>query len=157
MRDHIVALILFLFIVTLIFLLMSSSRAEEAWVLCNPESYVILRAGPNKNRFEVGSAVCGTKMETEGKVKNGYLYVYDLAAEEDHGWVSTRYVVYDEPQEVMKEMTIVSQGRVAIRKWIKGKIVKWVKNGDKIKVLWTSNEWSITNKGYIMTKFLSEE
>ena len=127
---------------------------QEVWVLCQPQSYVSLRCGAGKTKGYIGGASCGSKMLTDGKIKNGFLHVYDLHAEDSSGWISIRYIVYDEPIELMEQMKIVSDGRVAARSWINGKIIKWLKNDDVITVYWASDEWSITNKGYIKSEFI---
>lgn len=139
--------------------LVSDAEAEEwegrnCWVLCMPDGYVNLREKPKRNGETFGAATCGSNMLTDEKVRNGFLHVYDLSAEEPEGWISVRYIVYDEPEQVMREMRINSQGRVACRKWIGGKITGWAKDGDAVEVYWMSEEWAVTNRGYIMTEFL---
>lgn len=126
----------------------------RCWVLCDPESCVRLRVGPRKTAAEFGSAECGTMLLTDSKERNGYLHVVDLAAEESEGWISVHYIVYDEPQEVNCSATVRSDGRVAVRKSVNGKITGWLKNGETIRVLWTSGEWSVTNRGYVMSEYL---
>jgi len=132
------------------------AQAEEVWVLCHPDSYVCLRENPRKTSEGFGGAPCGAEMETDGKTKNGFLYVYGLAAECDRGWISSKYVVYSEPKEINREMVIRADGRVAIRKCVNGKITGWLHDGDRVKVLWASDEWAITSRGYMMTEFLAE-
>ena len=129
---------------------------EEVWVLCNPESYVILRGGPGKRKGEIGGAVCGSVMWTDNVARNGFLHVTGLAAEEEDGWICARYIVYDEPAEVNREMVIRAQGRVACRKWVNGKIIRWLKTGDRVTVYWMSDSWAVTNRGYIRSEFLEE-
>lgn len=125
---------------------------EEVWILCEPKGTVNIRSTPGGRIF--GGATCGDKMWTDNRQKNGFIHVLDLAAEEENGWVSARYVIFDEPEEVNIEMTVDSDGRVACRKFINGNIKGWVYDGDKVFVYWTSDEWSITNKGYIKSEFL---
>ena len=89
---------------------------EEVWVLCIPDSEVNVRERPKKTGQIFGGAMCGACMWTDNVKKNGYLHVLDLAAESDTGWISARYVVYDEPVEVNTVMEIRSDGRVACRR-----------------------------------------
>lgn len=130
---------------------------EEVWVLCQPDSYVTLRAGPSKNSRDFGGAQCGSRMLTNGKMSGSFLKVFDLSAEETSGWISTRYIVYDEPEEVNMEMEVDSDGRVACRKNINGKIIGWVNDGDIVFAYWSADEWTVTNKGYIQSRFLVME
>ena len=132
----------------------AEEEGESCWVLCNPDSYVALRTGPSKHTAEFGGAMCGAELRTNGRKSGGFLWVYDIPAEYDTGWINSGYIVYDEPHEVFAEMTVRSDGRVAIRKSVGGKIKSWAQSGDRIYVLWMSNSWAVTNRGYMMSKFL---
>lgn len=134
--------------------LFNYASAEEVWILCHPDSFVCLRDEPRKTSCDFGGATCGTKMETDGKTKGGYMHVSGLAAEAESGWVSAKYVVHSEPHEVNKDMVVSADGRVAIRKCVGGKITGWLYDGDIIHVLWACDEWAITTRGYVMTNFL---
>ena len=129
---------------------------EEVWVLCMPDSEVNVRERPKKTGQIFGGAMCGACMWTDNVKKNGYLHVLDLAAESDTGWISARYVVYDEPVEVNAVMEIRSDGRVACRRWINGKVNSWIMNGDRLTVYWMSPSWAVTSRGYIRSEFLTE-
>ena len=131
-------------------------EGQQCWVLCHPDSCVCLRAAPRKTGIEFGGAMLGADMLTDGKTRNGYLHVFDLNAEETAGWISCRYVVFDEPREIECELRVQAQGRVAVRKWINGKIIKWMHDGDQIYVYAMSDEWAVTDRGYIKTEFLEE-
>lgn len=146
----------------LICIFASEAEAEEmegrqCWVLCMPDGIVNVRSKPKKNAEAFGGAMCGADMLTDGKMRNGFLHVYDIPAEENEGWISARYIVYDEPEAVNAEMIVRAEGRVACRKWIAGKITGWVRNGDAVTVYFLSEEWAVTSRGYIMTEFLEAE
>lgn len=145
---------------TLLQLMASEAEAEEpegrqCWVLCKPDegSVVNIRRKPGGEVF--GGATCGADMLTDEKMRNGYLHVYDLAAEESEGWISARYIVFDEPEEVQQLMTIRAEGRVACRKWIGGKITGWAYDGENVFVYAMSYEWAVTDLGYIRSEFLA--
>ena len=127
---------------------------EEVWVLCEPGGLVNIRnrAGGRV----VADARCGDVLWTDNKSRNGFIHVMELQAEVDEGWISSRYIVYDEPREVNAEMVICSTGRVACRKWIGGKIKGWVQDAEIVKVYWMSDEWAVTDRGYIMSAYLGE-
>ena len=125
---------------------------EEVWVLCSPGGLVNIRSKPGGAVF--GAAACGTVMWTDNRQRNGFLHVMELAAEEEEGWISSRYIVYDEPEEVNAEMRITASGRVACRKWIGGKVIRWAMPGDLVTVYWISDEWAVTGLGYIRSEFL---
>lgn len=62
---------------------------------------------------------------------------------------------YEEP----KEATIASNGRVKLRKSITGGVVKWLKNGSRIKVLgyivYNGTTWYKTKSGYVDGDYVS--
>lgn len=129
---------------------------EECWVLCEPGSEVNIRETPKMHGTIFGAVPCGTCMWTDRKEKGGFVHVLELPAEVDNGWISTRHIVYDEPRIVGIELAVVAQGRVACRKWIDGKIIRWVHDGDRVLVYAMSDEWAVTDHGYIMSRFLEE-
>ena len=139
------------------FWFLSHAKAEykPCWILCQPDSWVYARTSPKKKSMELGRLECGDMVYTDGETKNGFVHVYDLTFEMSEGWVSKGYVVYDEPYKPrFPDTQIKSNGRVSARKTINGKRRCWVKDGQSIKVYMASNEWSVTNKGFIKTKLI---
>ena len=127
---------------------------EQVWVLCDPDSYVTLRTGPGKNKPDFGGVLCGAELWTDNKIKNGFLHVVEVPAEFDTGWISSRYIVYDRPEEVNLVMQIRGDGRVAVRKWVKGPVKGWILPGEQVTVWWMSDSWAVTRRGYIRSEFL---
>ena len=145
--------------VDMIAVFVADAEAEDAegverWVFCRPDGVVNVRSGPRKGAEEVAWLTSGTEILTDGKVRNGYMHVFGLAAETTEGWISTRYVVEEEPKAVGEEMEIRAEGRVACRKWIDGKIVKWYRDGDQVYVHWMADGWAVTDRGYIRYEYL---
>jgi len=131
------------------------AEEQECWVLCQPDSYVNARLSPSKRSMEIGRLECGDKIYTDGKVKNGYLHCY-VGFEYGEGWVKKGYIVYSKPYyPPVQETTIISNGRVNARKTINGDRRCWLKSGQKIKVYMMSDEWSVTNKGFVRTEFVN--
>ena len=127
---------------------------EQVWVLCYPDSEVNIRERPTKKSFAFGAMSCGNVAWTDNKTRNGYLHLVDLAAEVTDGWISQRYIVHEEPEVISAEATISSDGRVACRKWINGKIKGWIENGEKLIVYAMTSEWATTSRGYISSQYL---
>ena len=125
---------------------------EQVWVLCEPTGTVNIRSSPGGPVF--AGATCGAEMWTDNKQRSGFLHVMELAAEEDEGWISGRYIVYDEPREINGPMAVTGNGRVACRTWIGGKIKGWIQPGDGVYVFWMSSECAVTDCGYIRSEFL---
>ena len=134
---------------------LAEGETGNVWVLCDPDSFVCIREEPRKSSFAVGGATCGTRLETDGKTKGNYIHVVNVPAEADRGWVSTQFVVYDEPYPMDRTATVVSNGKLAVRKGIGGKIKKWLQPiEDSVRIRWWSNEWCLTTIGYVQTEFL---
>ena len=143
----------------MIAIFISDAEAEEmdgyeCFVICQPDGLVNIRSKPKKSAAEIGWATCGTRLLTNGKIRNGYLFVYDLAAEVSTGWISVRYITEEQPKEIGERMVIRAEGRVACRKWMDGKIVKWYRDGDQVMVHWMADGWAVTDRGYIRYEYL---
>lgn len=128
--------------------------AETCWVLCQPDSYVNIRETPKKTGIIAGLADCGMEFEATKHTKAGFQQVYNLSLETDTGWINKGYLVYSQPVEVNSKVNIYSNGRVACWRSIGGRRRCWVRSGDTVELYWVSEEWSVTNKGYIKTEFL---
>lgn len=127
---------------------------EEVWILCEPGGEVNVREKPKGRIF--GAAACGACFWTDYKEKNGWLHVVEVPAECAEGWISTRYIVWDEPRSVMCELEIRAEGRVACRTWIGGKVKRWAHDGDRVMVYAMTDEWACTAWGYIRSEFIGE-
>jgi len=142
----------------LLILLPSVSMAEETvWILCDPDSYVCIRNAPKKSSMAFGGTTCGRTLTTDGAEKNGFVHVVDLAAEEETGWVSAMYIVREEPKQMRQPAIVVSNGRLAARNGVNGKVKKWLKPMDRVTILCWTSEWSLTNAGYVKSEFLDFE
>lgn len=155
--------VMVLFVFLIIFALKEVGLAEEEdpyadcttiWVLCKDDSFVCVREKPRKTSYAFGGAYTGISLKTDGKEKNGYLHVVDVAAEESTGWISKQYIVYDEPIPMKQKALVVSNGRLAARKGIDGKIRKWLKPMTEVTILYWTQEWCLTNYGYVQTEYL---
>ena len=122
------------------------------WVICHPTSYVNIRKKPSGRSETVGYALTCWDLLTDGKKKNGFLHVYP-ACEEGEGWVSLKFVTYEEPQEVNCKARIVSTGRVAARTCIGGERIRWLHEDDEVYVYYIS-DWAYTNKGWVKAEFV---
>ena len=128
--------------------------AEEYYVLCKPGIYVNVRQNPARKSEVIGELELGDRVETDGKEKNGYVHLIGLSFELTEGWIYKGLLIPEKPY--VREFTVqtISSERVATRYYINGKRKAWVKPGRDVIVYAMGKEWSITNKGYMMTKFL---
>lgn len=135
--------------------LAEEEELEKVWVLCQPDSFVNIRETPGKRGTAVGYAQCGDMFRTDGRKKNGFLHVY-ASVETGEGWISTGYIVWNEPRPVFEIRHIESNGRVNARKTVGGKRRCWLKDGSEIRVYWMG-DWAVTNKGFVKTDYISQE
>lgn len=139
-----------------IFAFTSAKGEEECWILCQPDSWVYARSSPTKKANPIGRFECGDMAYTDGKTKHGFLHIINCTFEECEGWINVGYIVFSKPYKPMlTETTVSSNGRVAARKTIKGSRRCWLKDGQAIRIYMVSDEWSVTNKGFVKTKFLN--
>lgn len=129
--------------------------ADEYYVLCKPGSEVNVRDFPNMKSPVFGCCFFGDKVETDGKERNGFVHIINLQMEATHGWIYKGLLVKDEPVASEGKAQVFNAGRVACRKYVNGKIKRWAYDGDEVEVYAISQEWCVTNYGYIRTEFLT--
>ena len=125
---------------------------REMWVLCQPDSEVMIRTFPRRNGGYEGYLQLGDSIWTDGTERNGFLRVYDVA--EGGGWVCKTYLMPD-PQVIQEGPAWIWRGgKVACRKAPGGERLRWLHEGDEVILYAWCEEWAITNRGYIMTRYL---
>lgn len=151
--KKIIALLIALF--TLVSVEKALADDEGYFILCKPDGAVNVRNRPQKTASVVGWVMFGTYVRTDGKTRNGFVHVIDLAAEVTEGWVYSGYLVYDRPR--CEEYTAeVWGGNVMARSCIKGKRLRTLREGQAVTVYARSNAWAVTNKGFVMCDWLKE-
>lgn len=128
--------------------------ADSVWVVCQPNSYVNIRARASGRSDTVGYAGCGDEFETDGRKKAGFVHVY-ASIEGGEGWICAGYLVNEKPEFIGKKMTVSALGRVNARRTVNGKRRCWVRPGETVMVYWMA-EWAVTDKGFIRSDFLTE-
>ena len=92
-----------------------------------------------------------------GKTKNGFAQA-EVLLEESEAWIYAGYISFEEPEWRGGESRIIqANGRVACRKYIDGPRRCWVTDGSWVRVWWQTEEWSVTDKGFIRTEFIERE
>ena len=123
------------------------------FILCNPNTNVNVRSSPKKGTSVVGWIDFGDEVLTDGEKRNGFLHVFTSG--EMDGWIHSGYVVEDEPRKVERAWAnVAATGRVMTYKRIGGQKNGWVEIGTQVRVYAISEEWAVTNRGYIRTKYL---
>ena len=126
----------------------------KVFILCNPKTPVIVRESPKKGGNEAGRLDFGDEVWTDGRKRNGYLHVLDVT-EAGEGWIFAGNTVTDQPEKLTgARANIAATGRVMSYRWVNGKRNGWVEVGTQVIVFAISDEWAVTNKGYIRMKYL---
>lgn len=149
--KRLISVILILTILTAV--LPVSAEEHEYFIICNPKSYVCVRRTPKKGAEESGRLDCGDKFISDGKKKNGYIHVLGVT-EDGEGWVHRGYVIEDQPTVENLRATVAATGRVKTRRYIGGKKLEWLEVCTDVWVYAISDEWAVTNRGFIRTKYL---
>lgn len=139
-------------LITLLLMTSIAFAEDNAWALC--KTYVNIRMHPSTKSMSVGRLYCGDGIETDGVYKDGWMHCINLLCEMDEGWIYAGYMTDNEPEQIDTECKINANGRVALRNQVNGDRIAWIQPGGKINVLWKSDEWSLTSRGYIKTEFL---
>ena len=134
---------------------LAERELEERFVLCMDR--VNVRMGAGRNTCEIGWLECGDSVWVDGRKRNGYVHVVGLNLEAGEGWIHQGYLVEDKPVRMGRTARIVSKGRLAARKNVDGKRTRWLKSGAKLKVHWWSEEWCLTDCGYVKSVYLEME
>ena len=140
-----------LIVLACLVVLAGSAAAETVYVLCQPGSYVNVRLFPKKGAEIAGRVELGEALETDGKTKNGYVHVCGF---EGGAWISKGFVTTSPVKRLKVKTQIHSKGRVACRRSINGTRRKWLSDGTEVTVYAFSDDWSITDHGFIKTAYL---
>lgn len=138
--------------VLLLLILPACGLADEYYIICQPDSYVNVRIAPNKNAAVIGRYELGQMVKTDGKKKNGFVHLTDLSLENSDGWVSAGFITGE--MTIDTQTARIGRDRVACRRSIKGNRRKWLQKGDIVTVFAWSDDWAVTNQGFVMTEFL---
>lgn len=151
--HKVITVILIILIVSACYL--AGAEEKTMFVLCDPkpENRVCVRRFPKKGAEETGYLTCGDNILTDGKTRNGFVHILGIT-EDGEGWVHKGYLVEDKPVIEDCMASIAASGRVKARRYIGGQKVGWVNVLTDVKVFARSEEWAVTNRGYIRTEFL---
>ena len=154
-KSLIPILILIIAAFLILFSLINRASADQKYILCRPKTEINVRFSPKFGGEIIGHLYFGDSVETDGTVRNGFAHVIGLAFEAVDGWVYKGLLVDTPPIAVNGKDQIISSGKVAARQYINGKRNSWLRSGKEVLVYAISQDWSITDKGYIQTKYLS--
>lgn len=127
----------------------------EAWILCQPDSYVNIRARASSKSQAEGYLLSGDRIWLDGETDDGYAHIDMASTERGEGWVHAGYIVFNKPQDINRQCVIRTNGRVACRRTIDGHRRCWVIDGSTVYVYKIAGEWAVTDKGFIKSEYIS--
>lgn len=155
----VIAVVEFILIVAIVYTVISGLQSiglaeiyDGRYVLCMDR--VNIRLGASSKSDAIGWLEPGDVVYPDGKKKNGYYHCEIPSIEAGEGWVFGGYLVDDKPERAWCKGVVTGNGKVQARKYVKGKRTRWLKPGGVMKVYWVSDEWCITDCGYVMTDFI---
>ena len=131
----------------------ATDEGDEYFIICEPGCVVNVRNSPDTHSTVVGCKFFGDLVIVD-KERNGFVHITNLNSEYTEGWIYKGLIAGDQPVEINARAVIVSNARVAGRKYANGKIKRWLNNGTEVIVYAVSEEWCVTDQGYIKTEFL---
>lgn len=127
----------------------------RAYIICQPGDYVNARLNPSRKSTAIGRLESGDDIWLDGDTNNGFAHCVDTTFEACECWVYSGYIVFDEPEWRNGQTAIVtSNARLAARRNCSGEVRKWLNTGDEVQVFWLTDEWCVTNYGFIKTFYL---
>lgn len=131
----------------------AQAEGHPAYVLCDPESSVCVRETPKKNGLLIGHLMCGDELTLDGIWRGEWEHVIGLGLEMSEGWINRRYISYVKVT-VGEFKAVTTAAKVRAREGADGKVLRRLKKGTEVRVLASSDGWSVTDKGFIKTKYL---
>jgi len=160
-RNWMIIVVCAAVILAVVALIVIRAGAEEkpisCWILCKPGSQVNIRRTPGKDGIIDGFMEVGDEFRTDGTTRNGYVKAIGIG-ENGTGWIYCGFVVTDKPEASFENYVCVARNRAACRRWCDGPQISgrigWLYNGSSVQVFYRSDEWCVTNRGYIKTAWL---
>ncbi|MCE5342636.1 MAG: SH3 domain-containing protein [Eubacteriales bacterium] len=150
-------------LILLLFCIVTSACADETtlYVLCEPGSEVNVRTTASTKSTTEGWLTLGDAVsvdeEKEDSTGRDWFHCIDLSTEAGNGWVCAYYLVKTTVTIETYEGTVRADGRVAARRWPNGERKNWLKEGVELTVYAQTDEWAITNRGYVKVQFIERK
>jgi len=156
---YLITILLMVAVVAAAVLVTTPASADDTitmYCICT-DSRVNVREQPSTKAHIGGYLEFGWDVQVSGEVKDKSgttWYRIDGMTEAGTGYVCSNYLITSKPEKVNLEATVRASGRVATYKRVDGKRKGWAKAGSKLTISVYSDDWCLTNKGYIRTEYL---
>lgn len=132
---------------------MADRGLTDAWVMCQPDSYINIRARASSQSRAEGYLISGDRIRIDGQTKGAFAHAV-VSTESGEGWIHAGYIVFEEPVEIGRKCRIRADGRVACRRTIDGERRCWVIDGSEVYVYMAGGGWAVTDKGFIQSQYI---
>ena len=151
-KGTLILLVIFLLLVAVF--IANTADSEEAWVICQPDSFVYLRTRPAFGSGIAAFLEAGEKVETDGRQRGKWIHVL-FECEDGEGWVFGGYLTDSEPEFYPDGIAATTDvGNVRARRYAGGPVRKNLKKGTELTVYSVSDSWCITDQGFVKTNCL---
>ena len=155
LRTALEFILLVVLVCGVIFLVEGVAHMEEypvMYAICSKGDRVNVRPFANTGNEPVGWLEPGDPVYLDGQKKNGFYHCVGLNTEMGSGWVHRGYLVSDPPELINRTGVIATRDKVQARKNVGGKRIRWLKPGGTVKISYWTEEWCVTDCGYVMSK-----
>ncbi len=155
-KDHVYGIIMIIAVLVMgICLLIGEANAEgqstPMYVVVSQSSWLNGRYEPDAGSSVEARFQRGDQVDVY-EVQNGWARV--AGGECQYVWCSAEYLSSTPPGTKAETCTVVSDGRVRVRKTPGGELVRWVKSGSTVTVQYRIDGWAYIGDGYLMEKYL---
>lgn len=126
----------------------------SSWVMCQPDSRVCIRSGPDVRCDVVGYGYPMDELTCDRVTKSGWVHVIEPPCDAADGYIYVGYLTIEKPVETVGMMRVDANGRVAVRSHMCGERIMWVHPGVEVEVYQLAEGWAVTSVGFIRAKYL---
>lgn len=134
--------------------LAGSEPTYSSWVMCQPDSRVCIRSGPDVSCDVVGYGYPMDELTCDRVTKSGWVHVIEPPCDAADGYIYVGYLTIEKPVETVGMMRVDANGRVAVRSHMCGERIMWVRPGVEVEVYQLAEGWAVTSVGFIRAKYL---
>lgn len=129
----------------------------EMFVICQPDSFVNIRARASKHAYLEGRLYLGDSVFVDAW-HGSWAHCVNLGCEAGEGWVNVGYLAEMEPDVLVEAVQMrTTKANVNTRYCIGGKRRSCLrKRGTVVTVCAISDEWAVTNVGLIQANLLAD-
>lgn len=133
----------------------SLSESAPAYILCKIGDYATVRSEACFCGEEIGTLKTGDSIKVTGETENGFAKFIDPDFKSNECWVYVGYVSTSKPKWMNGQIATVKDSKcISSTVNMAKETGYWIEQGTKLQVFWYTDQWCVTNRGYVMTKHI---